>query len=43
LFNCQQSGYNLHKRFWTKLFKMAGVKLHMSSAIHPQTDGSLRW
>jgi hypothetical protein len=24
--------------FWTKLFKLAGVKLQMSSAFHPQSD-----
>jgi hypothetical protein len=25
--------------FWTKLFKLAGVKLQMSSVFHPQSDG----
>ena len=25
--------------FWTELFKLQGVALHMSSAYHPQTDG----
>jgi hypothetical protein len=25
--------------FWVKLFKLVGVKLQMSSAFHPQSDG----
>ena len=25
--------------FWRKFFKMSGIKLHMSSTYHPQTDG----
>jgi hypothetical protein len=26
-------------KFWTELFTMAGVKLHLSSTFHPQFDG----
>ena len=25
--------------FWTDLFNLAGVQLHLSSAFHPQSDG----
>ena len=25
--------------FWTTLFKLVGVELHLSSAFHPQTGG----
>jgi hypothetical protein len=27
------------KAFWFALFKLAGVKVQMSSPFHPQTDG----
>jgi hypothetical protein len=26
-------------KFWTELFMMTDVKLHLSSAFHPQSDG----
>ena len=26
-------------RFWKELFKLMGSEIHMSTALHPQTDG----
>jgi transposase InsO family protein len=26
-------------KFWTELFKLSGVKLQLTSAFHPQSDG----
>jgi len=28
---------------WTALHKLMGVKLKMSTAFHPQTDGGSEW
>ena len=30
-------------KLWTELFHLAGVKLHLSSAFRPQTNGHQRW
>lgn len=30
-------------RFWREMAGMTGVKLHMSSSYHPQTDGQFEW
>ena len=30
-------------KFWKALHKLTGVKLNMSSAYHPETDGSSEW
>src|SRR5438046_1188108 len=30
-------------KFWRALCKLTGVRLHMSTAYHPQTDGSSEW
>ena len=29
--------------FWGHLHKLMGTKLKMSSAYHPETDGSMEW
>ena len=26
-------------KFWQELFRMQGIKLHMSSSYHPESDG----
>jgi transposase InsO family protein len=28
-------------KFWTELFKLSGVKLHLTPAFHPQSDGQV--
>ena len=30
-------------KFWTALHRLTGVKLKLSSAYHPETDGSSKW
>jgi hypothetical protein len=30
-------------KFWIELFTLSGIKLQLSSAIHPQSDGQSDW
>jgi hypothetical protein len=35
----QQSLANFTSHFWSEFFKLFGVRLHMTTAFHPQSDG----
>lgn len=38
--DCHWKSYLTGTKFWTALHKLTGIKLRMSSAYHPQTDGT---